>query len=58
MSTYNLWCLIEGEQGPFPVTALSTTSIGALKKVIKEENSNLLQKVDANQLILWKVHYF
>jgi hypothetical protein len=37
---------------------LSTTSIGALKKVIKEENSNLLQKVDANQLILWKVHYF
>ncbi|KAI0297393.1 hypothetical protein BC826DRAFT_165340 [Russula brevipes] len=54
MSTYNLWCLIEGKT-PFLVTALSTMPISVLKKVIKEENSNLLQKVDAPNLILWKV---
>jgi len=55
-----LWCLIEGAPTPFPVTASPDVSIGVLKDMIKEKNKNnsLFQKVDALNLILWKVRYF
>jgi hypothetical protein len=53
MSTY----LIEGDKALLPITALSTMSIGVLKKT-KEESSPCLEKYAAKDLILWKVRYF
>jgi hypothetical protein len=53
-----LWCLVEGEDAPFSVLASPTTSIYNLKKIIKRENENTLQRVDASNVKLWKVCYF
>jgi hypothetical protein len=53
-----LWCLIEGDNVLFPVKILSTQFIAELKKEIKKEASPTLEKFDAKDLILWKVHYF
>ena len=55
---YNLWCFVEGDKHAFSVAALSTMMIGELRKKIKEEKSNLLQRVDASSLNLFKVCYF
>ena len=55
-----LWYLVEGGNTPFPVVTSPTTSIGVLKDMIKQGNENniLFQKVDALDLILWRVRYF
>jgi hypothetical protein len=58
MSEYTLWCLIEGHNAPFPVNILSTQFIAKLKEEIKLKASRNLEKFDAMDLILWKVHYF
>ena len=58
MSEYTLWCLIEGDKTPFPVNVLSTTPIDGLKTAIKDKSSPSLEKFDAKDLIIWKVHYF
>jgi crinkler effector protein len=58
MSTYSLWCPIEGDKTPFKVMIPINSDIYDLKEEIKKERSNFLQKVDASDLILWKVRYF
>jgi len=59
-ATREVWCLVEGSNTPFPVVISPTTSIGVLKNMIKQmnENNSLFQRVDALNLILWKVRYF
>jgi hypothetical protein len=57
-TTYELWCLVEGDNTPFSIIASSTTFIGELPKMIKKEKSNALQRFDASSLLLWKVRYF
>jgi hypothetical protein len=57
-TSYRLWCFVEGDNTVFPVIASSTLFIGELKDKIKENKSNLLQRVDASSLTLWKVRYF
>jgi crinkler effector protein len=52
MSTYTLWCPIEGEKNLFKVMILINGDIYDLKEEIKEKRNNLLQKVDAIDLIL------
>jgi hypothetical protein len=50
------WCLVEGDNTVFPVTAPLTTPIYVLKDKIKEECKNgVLSRVDASDLTLWKV---
>ena len=58
MSTYTLWCLIEGYKTLFKVMIPINSDIDDLRKEIKEKKSNLFQEVDASDLILWKVRYF
>jgi len=53
-----LWCLVEGDDTPFPVLASPTTYIGVLNQYIKEVKENTLQGVEAAGLNLWKVRYF
>ena len=56
MSDYHLWCYVVGDNVPFLVTASSSTFIGQLKKLIREERKNsVLSSVDAKDLTLWKV---
>jgi len=54
-TSYRLWCFVEGDNTVFPVIASSTLLIDDLKDKIKEKKSNLLQRVDASILTLWKV---
>jgi flagellar biosynthesis component FlhA len=54
-TTYTLRCFVEGDNTAFDVIASSTVFIAELKEMIKEEKSDLLQRVDASSLILWKV---
>jgi hypothetical protein len=58
MSDMTLWCLLKGKDNPFPVATSPTISIATLKKLIKREKENTLQRVDASDLKLWKVCYF
>ena len=54
---YTLWCYVEGCKTLFSVISPSTASVDILKNLIKEENSNLLQGVNASDLTLFKVGY-
>jgi hypothetical protein len=56
-TTYILSCYVVGDANPFPIIASSTIFIGELQQMIKKESSNLFQKVDASDLVLWKVRY-
>jgi hypothetical protein len=58
-ATRVLWCLAEAGK-PFPVVTSPTTHIGVLKDIIKQksEDNSLFQRVNALNLILWKVRYF
>ncbi len=56
--TYTLFCFVQGDNNPFPVTVPLKTFIGELIEEIKEEKSNFLKGFDAPSLILWKVRYF
>ncbi|KAH9978410.1 hypothetical protein BJV74DRAFT_888255 [Russula compacta] len=54
--TYELWCLVEGDDTLFPVIASSTTSIGRLKVLIKDNGINAAEHaVLAKDLTIWKV---
>ena len=53
-----LWRYVVGDDTPFSIIASSTIFIANLQEMIKKEKSNLLQKVDASNLVLWKVRYF
>ncbi|CAB4410222.1 unnamed protein product [Rhizophagus irregularis] len=59
MSSFNitLCCLIHGNNisAAFPVKVDNDKTIGELKKIIKDENSNEFFGVDAKNLTLWKV---
>ncbi|KAF8501599.1 hypothetical protein F5888DRAFT_1248949 [Russula emetica] len=52
---YCLWCHVEGDSTAFPLSASSSLYIGQLKDVVKEKRSDVLQRVDASSLTLWKV---
>jgi hypothetical protein len=56
--TTTILCLIEGDKSPFYMVAPSTIFIAELQKMIKKEKSDLLQRVDASDLTLWKVRNF
>ena len=56
-ATYDLWCIVEGDNAVFSVSAESTESIGVLQTLIKKKKFNLLKGVDASSLILSKVRY-
>ena len=53
-------CLIfgEGRNGVFPVNIPSTETIGVLTEVIKGKRKHAFNGVDAQILLLWKVHLF
>jgi hypothetical protein len=59
MSSFNitLYCLIYGDNitAAFPVKVDNDKTIGELKKIIKDENTNEFSGVDAKDLTLWKV---
>jgi Crinkler effector protein N-terminal domain len=57
-TTYSLWCSVEGDCTLFLVNVSPTIFVGELQKIIKKEKSNVLQRVDASNLALWKVRYF
>ncbi len=42
---YELFCLVEGDQGPFSILTSSGTSIAQLKKLILVESATLLRLV-------------
>ncbi|KAF9348111.1 hypothetical protein BGX34_002668, partial [Mortierella sp. NVP85] len=54
-SPLTLFCLVDGESTSFPVAIDSTKTIGDLKKLIKTENPNTFNGVDAKNLTLWRV---
>jgi hypothetical protein len=56
-TTYKHWCYVVGDDTPFSIIASSTLFIHDLQELIKKRKSNLLQKVDASNLVLWKVRY-
>ena len=58
MSDIQLWCYIERDNSHFLIVVSPTLVIDDLRTKIKEKKSNLLQKVDASNLVLWKVRYF
>ena len=58
MSMSTLWCLIDGDKTVFSVEIPINSSIDSLKNKIKQQRSIRLEKFDAADLILWKVHYF
>jgi len=55
MSTYTLWCLVEGDNKVFAIIAPSTLSISLLKREMIKESSSL-QKFTVSDLRLYKVH--
>jgi Crinkler effector protein N-terminal domain len=51
-----LICLIEGDSSPFIVRPEEDITIMDLKKLIREERKNgVLARIDAADLLLWKV---
>ena len=56
MSTYKLWCLIDGDKTVFDVVIPMNEYIANLKASIKEQGINVTKHaVDAKDLTLWKV---
>jgi len=57
MVILDIFCVIEGETGSFPVEIESTKTVGHLKDAIKANRSNYfdLMKIDAAQVTLWRV---
>ena len=58
MSMYTLWCLLEGDKSVFQVEIPIGGNIDNLKDKIKQKCSHHLEKLDAKDLVLWKVRYF
>ena len=52
LSTYTLWCLIDGDKTPFSVIIPIDSYIDDLKDSIKQKCSQMLEKFDAKDLIL------
>ena len=55
MANLNIFCVIEGETTSFPVEIESTKTVGHLKDAIKAKKSNYFEKIDADDLTLWRV---
>ena len=55
--TYEIWCIVEGDDRLFSVIALSTIYIHSLKVLIKEKRSDVIQR-GAHTPDLWEVRYF
>ena len=60
MSDSKVWCLVDGGKIPFSVYTSPALTIDELKAKIKEKNQNNphFKRVDALNLMLWKVRYF
>jgi hypothetical protein len=52
-----LWYYIDGSSTIFKIETKETDDISVLKKLIKKENPNGLDRTDAGNLILWKVRH-
>ena len=52
-----LWCLMEKDTRPFPVTAPIGMRIGELKELIREKGVRVDDPLLAKDLTLWKVRY-
>jgi hypothetical protein len=50
-----VFCLILGNNSPFPVKIAESDTIGDLKDKIKEKKSETLKGVEADKLVLWMV---
>ena len=50
-----LICLIQGTSQLFKLKSNGSSDIMDLREMIKKENGNYLQSVDASALTLWKV---
>jgi Crinkler effector protein N-terminal domain len=50
-----VFCLILGDNSPFPVKIAESDTIGDLKDNIKEKNPETLKGVEAHKLVLWMV---
>jgi hypothetical protein len=55
---YELWCLVEGDRTPFPVTVPTGTHVAGLKERIHDKGINASDAVLAKDLTLWKVSKF
>jgi hypothetical protein len=52
---YTVFCIVVGEEVPFPVEIEKSKTVGQLKKLIKEERSDLFSGIPANFLNLYHV---
>ena len=50
-----LWCLIDGDSTPFPVTVPTTGDVSDMKRHIWEEGINPKTDILAKDITLWKV---
>ena len=50
-----LWCLVEGDNDYINIRISPTAYIADLKRLIKQESENTLQRVDIAKLVLRKV---
>ncbi|PKC64194.1 hypothetical protein RhiirA1_421852, partial [Rhizophagus irregularis] len=52
-----VFCLIQGDaiKNSFPIDTSSHTTIGHLKKAIKDEKQNAFSGINTDKLTLWKV---
>jgi hypothetical protein len=57
-NAHQLWCLVEGDSVPFPVTVPTDTHIAGLKKLIHINGILDKNSVLAHNLTLWKVSAF
>jgi len=59
MDNIQIFCLIHGDvparERIFPIDIDRSKTVGALKKIVKEENQKTLEDVDAKDLTLWRV---
>ena len=52
-----VFCLVQGDaiKNSFPIDISSHTTVGHLKKAIKDEKQNAFSGIDADKLTLWRV---
>lgn len=52
---YTIFCIVAGDDTPFPIDIESNKTVGHLKKAIKKEKENKLTGIDADELKLYRV---
>ncbi|KAG0200201.1 hypothetical protein BGX31_004112, partial [Mortierella sp. GBA43] len=55
MAILDIFCVIEGETKSFSVKVPSNGTVDGLKDAIKAKKSNYFEKIDADDLTLWRV---